>query len=124
MKPLLTNLRVLIWLCACPFDESASNPKRLAYITFTSIVIVLNICVIISSIVYSIKFIHIDLEMSLFAFSQIFSFICSSYMAILNPLFLRRKIMNIFNKLYEIYDSCNEFQTKFSKSGNIFMKQV
>lgn len=109
MKPLQTHLKVLHWLCACPFNKNTSHWKRLAYILFTIFVIILNCCVNISSIAYSIKFINLDLELGLFAFSQFTAYVCSTYVAILIPLLLRYKIMNIFNKLYEIYHMSKYF---------------
>lgn len=103
MKPLVTNQRVLTWLCVYPGEKTTSKIKQLAYIIFSLIVFSGILSSLIASVAYFMKFVSIDLEVALYAVSQIAAAASVLY-AIVMTYFSRHGIASIFHKLSEIYD--------------------
>lgn len=102
MKPLTTNHQVMIWLCMCPADESASKKKRMIYVAFTFIVIAITVLCLLSCIVFIVKYLATDLESCLYVVFQVFAQ-TSILNEILVGLFMRHQIGAIFTKLSRIY---------------------
>lgn len=104
MKPLVTNKRVLTWLCVYPADRTTSSTMKLAYVIFSCVVFFGILISLIASWAFFLKYASIDLEVALFAASQIAAASGILY-AIIMTLFSRRKLTAIFLKLNEIYDA-------------------
>lgn len=110
MRPLQTNKRVLTLLCLYPSDESVSKWKQLTLAVFTFLIIAANMCGLIASSFYFVKFVSTDLETSLHALLQMAALSAATYMLVIG-LVLRQKINDIFSRLKNIYDaSKNNFQ--------------
>lgn len=108
MRPLVTNQRVLMWLCVCPPDELTKKWQKRVYIIFSVSVFLANLIGLAASLAYFYQFLSIDLEKSLCTVSQIAATISTVYAGIY--LFLsRHKITKLFAKLLEIYK-----QSKFT----------
>lgn len=104
MKPLVTNRRVLTWLCVYPADATTSKLKQLAYILFSLIVFAGILSSLMASIAFFWKYVLVDLEVALYAVSQIAAAASILY-AIVMTLFSRQGITNIFQKLTKIYET-------------------
>lgn len=102
MEPLLTNQRVMMWLCMCPANESTSKSKIMIYTGCTFIVVtVTSLCLLFSGS-FVVNYLSIDFERSLYAVFQV-----SGEAAMLNLIFvgffMRNRINAIFTQLSEIY---------------------
>lgn len=105
MKPLETNQRILILFCLYPFDKNMKLHLKLLYTIFALSIFLMNVCALVSNTVFFFKFLSINLEesfYSLFQISGIFGVIC----IVINAYFSRNKILEIFNGLTDIYDTC------------------
>lgn len=102
MKPLVTNNRVLTWLCVCPADDSISPREKLSYILLTVTTFLIATFILFGSIAYLSTVIRIDLEKSLTSLAQISALSIVTYIFVAMFL-LRNKISAIFTKLSEIY---------------------
>lgn len=102
MSPLITNQRVLMWLCVCPAPEPTSARKKANYVAFTSMIFIANISALAATTTFFINFISIDLEVSLMALIGIVGFFAIAYIMIVALLF-RHKINALFDGLAEIY---------------------
>lgn len=108
MKPLATNHRVLIWICACPAEEGASKWTKRTYCVFALMVFLFMFGSFALSSLFLYKFLVSDssgfyaLFQAAGAFTAIYLHIC----AVLN----QHKIVTLFTNLTEIYDTC-EIQT-------------
>lgn len=105
MEPLKTTRLVLTWLCVYPADESTSRWKKLAYLMCYLSVLLGNIGNLAAGAAYFIKYLLIDLEKALFAFSQMGALITSAYI-IVTLLYLRHRIEVVFDGLAKIYAEC------------------
>lgn len=103
MEPLRTTHRVLIWLSVCSPDNSTSKTMRTAYAIFAFIVHFSNACNLTAGAVFSLKFMSIDLEQSLYASINVFGNIGIIYPCIYAAYFKRDEIRQIFEKLTTIY---------------------
>lgn len=103
IKPLATNQRVLTWLCVYPAEKTTCKFKQMAYIFFSFVVFSGILSSLIASVAYFMKFVSIDLEVALYAVSQIAAAASVLY-AIAMTYLSRRGITAIFQKLNEIYD--------------------
>lgn len=101
MKPLFSTKKLFIWLCACSATETDSQLNRLIYIIFTLIAIITNMTCMLSSAVYFVNFVFIDLEDSLYALYQ-FSGILGATSAIIITIAKRQEITNTFKNLEDI----------------------
>lgn len=101
-QSLATAQFVLKFLSICPADESAIPSKKRAYIVFTSIVAVSQLCGLGTSLSYLIKFILIDFEGSLFAFLAFIGHAILIY-SLLMAFSVRQTVASIFSKLSTIY---------------------
>lgn len=71
MKPLETNRSVLIWFCLYPFDKNMKLHLKLLYTIFALSIFLMNVCALVSSIVFFFKFLSINLEESFYSLFQI-----------------------------------------------------
>lgn len=103
MEPLLTNRRVLRWLCGYSASETDSEWIKLAYFILTLVIFLANSTSAISSAVFVWENVSIDLEESLYAVAQVCGSSAVTYVSILIFL-LRHKITATINRLSEIYN--------------------
>lgn len=108
MKPLVTNRRVLTWLCVHPADETTSKFEKISYFIFSLIVFSGILSSLIASIAFFYKYVKVDLEVALYAVSQIAAASSVLY-AIIMTLFSRPGITDVFKRLTIIY---NESKSK------------
>lgn len=73
MLPMETNQQVLSRLCLKPADH-ITIPKRLFNAAYTIVMVSLTVAVFISSLMFFLKFLPIDLETALFPIWQINGF--------------------------------------------------
>lgn len=107
-NPLETNRKVFIWLCMCPADKSTDKKENRAHVICIVIVTALILTFFIASAVFFSKFASTDLEESLYALFQISATSGVMYL-IAVAIIMRDKILNIFNKLSDIYEACKMF---------------
>lgn len=103
MKPLVTNQRLLMSLCAFVDDRPTRVWKRYAFVLFTVLVFVGNVSVTISSAIFVWKHLSTDLEQSLCALYQVCGNTAVSCLVIIEIL-MRHKTTTTFERLSEIYD--------------------
>lgn len=115
IQSLVTNRRLLAWLCLYPAPGATSSLKRSAYIVLSAVVCFSTICALASSTAYFIKFMSTDLEESLCALFQVSCFSNVTYVIIV-AYFLKSKIVAILNDLDSIYDACKIFENILSPS--------
>lgn len=104
MRPLSRIRDVFSCLCLHPFDKNISKWQKCARVITVLIVFTMNFCATISSVVFFLKNLSIDLEASLYALIQIFGMIGAVYTTIVTYL-LRNQIYELFGKLSSIYDN-------------------
>ena len=113
MKALIINERLLVWLYFCSDDKIHSKWKRLARIVFSFTVFFVSTSCFPTSLAYVLKFLHINLEESLFALFQVATSTGCIYFSIHAFLF-RHRFARLFKTLSDIYDEC-----KWTKNENI-----
>lgn len=109
MEPLVTTRRCLIWLCIYPANESTSQWQKLAHTISATTALTGLICGFVSSLVFSWKYVSIDLGRSMFAFTFAAAEFTAIYMALVGMILMRRKICTIFDKLSTIYKASKIF---------------
>lgn len=102
MKPLVTNRRVLTWFCICPFDPNTSVLKKTFFGILTLFLFASALSGAISSIVFFVHNVSIDLENSLYSVLQIAANSNLSYLYLV-AFFSREKISLFLATLEEIY---------------------
>lgn len=105
MKPLVTDQQVLTWLCVLPAQDNTDKWKRWAYIALVVTLIVADLSVISSSLIYSVTFRSTDLQKSLIGLQQAIAAVPTANMIVV-AFFLRHKIPPIFDNLTKIYEKC------------------
>lgn len=106
MGPLATNQRVLTWLCICPFDQDASIWKKSFFIILTLFLFTFEVSSWVSSIIFFVTNVSVDLENCLYAVFQIAATSGLIYMWMVA--FISRKRINQFlGTLANIYDESN-----------------
>lgn len=103
-RPLATSQKVLTWLCVYPADRNTSFLKKCAYVALYFYVLIGNMSVLISSMVYFATYVSTDFELSLYAVFQIAAYTSSTYLMLL-AYTLRYKITAVFDGLARIYDA-------------------
>lgn len=109
MKPIAIDQRILTWLCVLPAEENTSKWKKRAYILLVLGLIVANITVFSSSLIYAMKFISIDLQRTMIVSPQVIAAIPMAN-TIVVTFFLRHKIPPIFEKLSKFYEKCINYR--------------
>lgn len=102
MLPLETNRRVLIWLCVFPPERYTSKWKKLAHVLFSLTILGINAGSFFGSLTFFLKYMHDDMEKSLFALVQMFGEVNMSYISIITFI-QRHKILATYNSLTKIY---------------------
>lgn len=110
MEPLITNRRILIWLCIYPAANTASNLDKMWHIAFTVVVLFGQFCGTVPHFVYFCMNITGDLEGSLTAFMGFTSYLVITYI-MLSCYLQRKQISQIFAHLTNIYDSRKQYVT-------------
>lgn len=105
MNPLVTNKKVLTWLCLCPAEKSTKWSWKLIYAIFALTIFTGNLCAFVVSVVYFMQFVSTDLEGCLYALYQIGAFSALIYMT-MTAFYLRHEISALFESLSEIYHMC------------------
>lgn len=127
MNPLLTNQKVLIWLCAHSTEGVSSKPRHFYYVAFTIFVFVAYICFLAPSIAYLMKFISDDLNEALYVLIQILA-IVPMINTLIIMICLRKKFIALFKQLKAIYDACKwnflNFYLKMSALSEFLSNQM
>lgn len=108
VKPLATSQEVLVWICALTPEPTTSTAKKVLFKMCPIVLIFGNITGLASSVAFFVKFIKIDLEVSLFALFQIAGQVNMSN-AIVVTICLRHRIEAMFRNLTNIYNECKRF---------------
>lgn len=103
VQPFETAKKAFTLCSGLPLDRGTSWPKRSLCIIFTIVAFLSQMCAICAHIGFVVKFISINLEQSLFAISAIIILFSIAYI-ILVGLFLRPKMLIIFENLSEIHE--------------------
>lgn len=114
MKPLVTDQRVLTWLCLLPPKGNISKGRKRLFILLVLGIIIANLTVFSSSLMYVIKYASIDLQETLVGLCQTIGVIPMTN-SIGIAFMLRHKIPPVFEKLSEIYDKCMNLYFYISK---------
>lgn len=126
MEPLVTNKKVLVFLCVCPPDESMSVGNRAICIISAVIIFLLNASVVEVHFSYFLTFSSVNLAESLYALMYGIAF-CAPVYGMISTLFVRNEFGGIFRKLSAIYRAseflnilihnlsfwCNSFQFRW-----------
>lgn len=104
IRPLATSQKVLTWLCVYPADKNTSFLKRCAYVALYFYVLIGNMSVLISSIVFFVTYVSTDFELSLYAVFQMAAYTSSTYLMLL-AYTLRNQITSVFDGLARIYEA-------------------
>lgn len=104
MTPLSFNRKWLYWLSVYCDENDKSQGKTMLRFAFTACIILINTIALMSSVTFFMKYMQINLEAALYAFSLIIAFLGCLYI-ILITLFMRQKITTIFSNLSKIYES-------------------
>lgn len=105
MKPLATSQRVLTYLRLLPARENCSVWEKRSYTALIIYLIVSNITVCLSSLMYTLYFMSTDFEGTAIAVCQIFAAMPMGN-TIVVAFFFRHQIPSIFEKLSKIYEKC------------------
>lgn len=103
MKPLPTNQKMLACMCILPADENSSKRERILNVASTLALIVVELCIFISSGAFIMKNVSTDLEVSLYGVFQVVASFGLTYMMISGIIF-RRKIAAMIQTLSNLYD--------------------
>lgn len=103
MNPLKSLQKWLKLLCVFPITDAKITLNKIWCISFTFIIFCGNLFAVIASAAFIIKYISSDLQRSLYALFQFGSFFIMFYTMVI-VFFMRKKIIEIFEKLSEIYD--------------------
>lgn len=102
MKPFATNRQVLTWFCVCPFDQSTIILKKMFFIIVTLFLFASVFSGAVSSIVFFVNNLSIDLKNSFYCIFQIAAFSNLSYLYIV-AFVSRKKIYAFLTTFDEIY---------------------
>lgn len=105
MKPLATDQRILTWLCVLPAEGKTQKWGKLPYFVLILSLIVAALSVFLTSLLYTIKFISIDLLETSIGIYQMIAIIPMAN-TIVMTFFCRHKIPPIFEKLSKFYEKC------------------
>lgn len=102
MKLLETTKQLLVWLCMCPPDSSASKSRKLSYLTVSMAIFLINFGCTLSGFMYVYK--STDVKGSLFAFMASSATLVVLY-TMTSAYQLRFKINQLFENLSVICTS-------------------
>lgn len=104
MRPLSMIQQVLVWLCIHPFREKMHKWKKCTCVAFSLSGFIVNLCTVISSVAFFLKTVSVNFEESLYTLMQICPFI-SVVNVTITAFFLRNRIGEMFEKLFNIYET-------------------
>lgn len=124
MKPMLTNKRMLIWLCMCSPNSRDPLLKKVYHIAFASMVFIFNLWVVAAHLAYFWTFRSTHLDESLFALTNATAFSVVMY-SMIYAFFTRHQTRRIFKNLWKIYSArayniYNEFGCESGLNRNLF----
>lgn len=102
MTPLNTNRKVLIVLGMHSADASVTQQQQIRNICIASAIFIAHLWGLVSSAIYFIKFVSVDLESALFGILEVSGHVNMIYMMII-AFILRHRIAAIFTSLATIY---------------------
>ena len=105
MRPFVKIHRFLIWLCMYPTDKSFNVWQKVACISFTVVVFIINLCCFATCSAYILKYYSIDVNGSILAFTTVVCEIGIAYVMIVTIL-MRQKMVKNFENLSQIYTDC------------------
>lgn len=114
IKPLNLDQEVLTWLCVLPAEKSTSKWRKRTYIAFVLAAILCVLTVTLSSLMYALKFMSIDLQKSLIGLESVFAAIQMAN-SIVVLFLIHHKIPIIYGNLTEIYEK---------RMNHLFIKNV
>lgn len=103
MKPLPTNQKMLAWMCILPADENAGKYEKILNVVSTVALIVVELCIFISSGAFILQNASTDLEVSLYGVFQVIASFGLTYMMI-SGLIFNRKVAAMIQTLSHLYD--------------------
>lgn len=103
MKPLETSRRVLMWLCGFPPDESAGKWLKIAYVIFTSSIVMDHLLSLIAGAIFIHKNVSSNFEDTLFSLFHTVGSLSMLYQSVV-IVFMRRNLTAIFEELSRIYN--------------------
>lgn len=104
MVPLDSLQDFLTWIFINPSDETTTKNRKIMYAAIGSVVFVFQIIGFAASLAYSMKFMSVDLEESVYCIFQIIALLTGAF-SFLFSCISRRKIKVIFENLSDI---CNK----------------
>lgn len=115
MKPLATAQSIMIWFSFCSAKDFTSIWKKIASFVLFLLILIPNVCLATSSLVYVSKYLSIDLNGSVFAFMIVANHYTWVYFTII-AFFMRHKINGIFELLTTIYrtSKCPNIEAYFN----------
>lgn len=119
MKPLATARSIMTWFRFCSASDSTGVCQKMLYFSLFSIILITNLCCVISSMVFVLKYLSTDLNGSMYAFmivATVFTWICAATIAF----FIRHKIRDLFKNLATIYWKCKWLQIEINSKDFYF----
>lgn len=120
MKPARTTQIMLGLACAYPADQAASKAIRLMHLAIFLIVITSLNSALITSVVFFLEFISIDLEEALYTIWQI-SAVLNSLYAVVYLRLSQPRFKSLFDKLSKVYSLCKKICINIIKY--VFLQQ-
>lgn len=102
MKPLAAIQRVLLLFSVYPVDEKLSKSEHILTIISTWLIWFGDLCTLISSALFFLKYISTDLKLAIFVLCQ-FTACISTTNALIVLFIQRRRLADSFNRLAKIY---------------------
>lgn len=99
-----------IFILFCVWRANEVGWKKVACAIFTVANILANLVGLLASAAFFLKYVSIDLEVSLYGLFTVFGFGIAMYAAVI-VIVNRRKIYNIFEKLSQIYEESKQILT-------------
>lgn len=121
MKPLASTQKMFVWLCICPDENVPNRWKKLSYICFAAINLLVLVSALTSSVLFAVKFASTNLPETLGACTQFAGWSTVCYLLLIS-LFMREKVSAIFTELAVIYNT-SEYFLKNNYSNKIYLKK-
>lgn len=118
MKPLVTNKKMLTWLCVCPVDKNTSKWKEITFIILTINIMSILVTALIGSGIFVVELLTVNLIDSMYALSQVFVLFNLLY-TFMVLYYKRLEVEAIFDGLSDIYK-----EGKFSFVRSLFYRHV
>lgn len=123
MRPLETTRIFLTLLYLHPADETKGDEKNLSCLAYSGALFVATLSFVVSSTIFFVKFVSVDLEESLYALFQICGFANTAYL-ITYAYFSHRRIVAILNELTIIYNTCKSSLSHFLFNFEVLKRKI